>query len=710
MKQKLLLSFLLLLTAMLAAPVWAACTASVNLAVRGFSGNVIPQAKFAVYEQIYDANGLVKPGRQLAAGTTDKYSGRGIIKVPVAATPIALALLVANPSLKNADFWYLNQLSLACDQSATGTVSLSNIYLRALDSATLTPQQNIKFTVYSQAQDSVGEPLKGIALGSFTTGDAGDVSFYLPPKIRSLSEVSGSYMLEIKNKAGVSFWLNNVRATDSQVTGIDYKFSEALFTVKDAFTGNPLPGVKFSLFKQANDRFGQVLTGNQLLTLTTNEAGQAYLQYPAGLYTAQFKLPSGKVQNYQGLKITDQQRSDFNLVIVGSDSSKCNLKSSLKPGFRGGDGKILGNLRYNIYQQKLTADGNPIADIKLVAGKVDQYGSTNTSLTVSPVLKYAMEVCDQAVDFGCFWFFNLSFACGQGLIDTQTLPQTRIILRKENKALAVGQKFKIFLKGVDVDGNPIVDRSKTVGSFTVPASGEVSLRLSSMDWQGNKLSYALVTTLKNKELIVDFQPDGRLDTTLEYTIKAAGLANYQPAAIAGVKGRILLQVESRGEAWYVNPADGLRYYMANAVSAFEVMRHLGVGIKTADLNRIPIAVVSIAAKDSDSDGLPDDLEFALGTNAYKADSDGDGYSDYSEVMMGFNPLGPGNMPIDEQFANAQAGKILLQIDQKGEAWYVFPGNNRRYFLGKPEDAIVVVRELGLGITNKNINTIPQSNQ
>lgn len=39
-------------------------------------------------------------------------------------------------------------------------------------------------------------------------------------------------------------------------------------------------------------------------------------------------------------------------------------------------------------------------------------------------------------------------------------------------------------------------------------------------------------------------------------IKAATISN-------NMKGRILLQVESHGEAWYVNPKDEKRYYMAD---------------------------------------------------------------------------------------------------------------------------------------------------
>jgi hypothetical protein len=50
------------------------------------------------------------------------------------------------------------------------------------------------------------------------------------------------------------------------------------------------------------------------------------------------------------------------------------------------------------------------------------------------------------------------------------------------------------------------------------------------------------------------------------------------------------------------------------------------------------------APDSDGDGLPDDVEFALGTNPYKADSDGDGLDDFTAVQQGLDPLGGRGLP------------------------------------------------------------------
>lgn len=120
-------------------------------------------------------------------------------------------------------------------------------------------------------------------------------------------------------------------------------------------------------------------------------------------------------------------------------------------------------------------------------------------------------------------------------------------------------------------------------------------------------------------------------------------------------GRMLLQVEAHGEAWYVNPVDQQRYYMGRPADAFDLMRELGLGISNADLARIPTS-------DSSSAG-------------------------------------------DRGLVNRLRGRILLQVESKGEAWYVNPVDGKRYFLGRPADAFSLMRELGLGINNQNLATI-----
>lgn len=121
-------------------------------------------------------------------------------------------------------------------------------------------------------------------------------------------------------------------------------------------------------------------------------------------------------------------------------------------------------------------------------------------------------------------------------------------------------------------------------------------------------------------------------------------------------GYITLQVESHGEAWYAYPADAHRYYLGRPTDAFHIMGKLGLGITNADLAKIPVAGSSTK----------------------------------------------GDTALQQQVA----GYIVLQVQEKGEAWYVYPKDLHRYYLGKPDDAFHIMTSLGLGITNADLATIP----
>jgi len=188
------------------------------------------------------------------------------------------------------------------------------------------------------------------------------------------------------------------------------------------------------------------------------------------------------------------------------------------------------------------------------------------------------------------------------------------------------------------------------------------------------------------------------------TVIPVNLANAETMA-GKLAGRILLQVEQNGEAWYINPVDKERYFLGRPEDAFFIMRNLGIGITNSNLLKIPIAIENLSGKDSDSDGLPDAFEDAIGTNSQKTDSDNDGCPDRNELINNYNPSGYGSMPVDLNFVNKNLGKIFLQVENHGEAWYVNPKDKKRYFLGRIQDAFNLMRSLGLGIANSNLKKI-----
>ncbi|NQT50365.1 hypothetical protein HQ571_06755 [Candidatus Kuenenbacteria bacterium] len=128
-------------------------------------------------------------------------------------------------------------------------------------------------------------------------------------------------------------------------------------------------------------------------------------------------------------------------------------------------------------------------------------------------------------------------------------------------------------------------------------------------------------------------------------LSLAGVANAASLA-QNLSGKILLQVEENGEAWYVYPEDLKRYYLGRPADAFDVMRNLGLGINEASYNQ-------------------------------------------------FNGTAPKNL----------SGKILLRVEANGEAYYVYPQDLKMHYLGRPTDAFGIMRNLGLGISTNNLINI-----
>jgi hypothetical protein len=172
-----------------------------------------------------------------------------------------------------------------------------------------------------------------------------------------------------------------------------------------------------------------------------------------------------------------------------------------------------------------------------------------------------------------------------------------------------------------------------------------------------------------------------------------------------LKGKIVLKVEDSGKAYYVHPKESRIHYLGRPDDAFKVMREQGVGITNKDLEKIEIGLLGVYGLDTDGDGLSDLLEDAIGTDKTKPDTDGDGFTDKEELEKNYNPRGAGSLKFDSIFTEGQKGRIFIQTERNGEAWYISPANKKRYFLGRPADAFSIMRALGLGITNNDFNNI-----
>lgn len=123
-------------------------------------------------------------------------------------------------------------------------------------------------------------------------------------------------------------------------------------------------------------------------------------------------------------------------------------------------------------------------------------------------------------------------------------------------------------------------------------------------------------------------------------------------------GKLLLSAESHGEIYYINPIGSSWYSLGRPKEAFDLARSLGIGITNQNLAKIPES----------------------STNCDKASS----------------------------FVLKQKGKIFLQVESRGEAWYINPTTCARHYLGNASLMFEAMRNLSLGISNDGLNTIKQS--
>lgn len=123
-----------------------------------------------------------------------------------------------------------------------------------------------------------------------------------------------------------------------------------------------------------------------------------------------------------------------------------------------------------------------------------------------------------------------------------------------------------------------------------------------------------------------------------------------------IEGWIMLAVDRAGEAYYIDPVTKARYYLKDGDTAYEFLRTFGLGITTANLETIPQA----------------------------------GSGDETTSL-----------------ARSLAGRILLQVDAHGEAWYVHPQTLERHYMANGNEAYRIMRELSEGAMYDWIKDIPE---
>ncbi|MCK5357927.1 MAG: hypothetical protein KAJ48_05985 [Elusimicrobiales bacterium] len=116
-----------------------------------------------------------------------------------------------------------------------------------------------------------------------------------------------------------------------------------------------------------------------------------------------------------------------------------------------------------------------------------------------------------------------------------------------------------------------------------------------------------------------------------------------------LKGKILLQVESVGEAWWLNPDDKKRYFLGRPSDTWRTIQDKGIKIT-------------------------------------------------SDEMIKY-------LYFDKSFPLITAGRFVINEDDLTDVYYVLPKSLKGIKLNSAQEAWEVMKEHGLGISNENIRKL-----
>lgn len=585
--------------------------------------------------------------------------------------------------------------NIETDQSCSEYSSLT-LYLKTIGGAAI---DDLNYELYEQGTDSLsGYPTAGKKVASGSTNESGYANKKLKPDSRLY------YALKVYDKKGDvgEFWFWNALHFDCGEDRTLTKLIPSLTLILRDPSGNLKKNFSFNLYQERHDADGNAIRTSASLvsSFKTSESGSASVFVaPDDLYFADRKgnyIISDSKGSYviSGVKVAADRDTVFDYSFAGlnlqADAAKQPLKSR----------------DISIYYQNQGKIGSVIS-----SSSTDSSGSLSLEY---PAGTYAISVEDQFGTPDVFYDIVLKSGAWTSVslsLGTATISSS---FSEDDKG-----SRKINIIALTQNADKTFSAGKTIGSVSVSSSKPATVDLSAGPYlfsytNSNGVVYGQASVIshgKNSQIAVNLSSSYVITNKNKFSLSYDSGGYNVPAGqyfATKLKGYILLQVESHGEAWYVDPQSLSRTYMKDGSAAFALMQKSGVGASNVDLAKIPVGLDSrLGGKDSDSDGLPDKLEQGLGLSVSNRDTDGDGYDDYTELKNGYSATAKGKQALDNAFAKAQAGRILLQVEGKGEAWYINPKDNKRYYLADGDSAFAIMKYLGLGISDKDLAQISE---
>ncbi|MFZ4631925.1 MAG: hypothetical protein ACOYL8_01800 [Patescibacteria group bacterium] len=738
----------------------------IKFTLRDGDGNLLTNTKFNVYSQLYDSSGKpLKEKKELLTSLSTGYSGQATAYLPqgsIRSLGYALSDHYTIELARTTGKSYYYNIAVSDGKLTSLDYYLSSLKVRLQDISGAAYPNGTAVEIYAQDIDANNQPIKGARLGSFNIGDNGYGTYEIN---------AGIYALAVKGKTGQYQYFYNIEAEEGRVTehtlvpdqawapssGVCSTASNFNLVLR-SYANDSVTGLKFELYEQTTDAYGIPIAGNKVGGGTFNSSGR---------FTLSLKPDPRKMY---AIKIWDK-RSDIGefwffdalRFVCGSDRTVIKELPILKIILRDMNGALEKNYSFSLYMQKFDADNNPVIETNALVASLRTSNSGSASAYVSPYNTYSngqtgiYAISAKDANGNTKSFYNIKISPDKDYTFESTfgglngefrdaqeklLPGRTLYLYEQKSLggyLSLGQKLFAFktnnngafqfeypsgtyaITSTDDLGRDNIFWNINVGtsnnykklnaslinfSFSTSQSksmaNSASLQLYSLTGKGgtyyrgeqigtvklvnNNASLSLAAGAylasytgtsnqtfgqafyaKNGSIYnVNIAPSSKYlvtskksfylpgaDSNVASANSSSPVNNDNSSSLSSnistrLKGKILLQVQDKGQAWYVNPVNGKRYSLGRAEEAYNVMRSVALGVSNANFTAIE--------------------------NNPRA---------WSQL----------------------AGRILLKAEDSGKAYYFDPSNLTLYFLGRPEDAYNVMRTRGLGITTADINKI-----
>ncbi|MFA5023531.1 MAG: hypothetical protein WC523_01050 [Patescibacteria group bacterium] len=639
---------------------------SLRLRLQDVTGALFPSGtKVEVFKQTVGYSNEERKGNKIGEFAIGD-DGYGTIEV----TPGIYVLGVKGQTGTYQYFWDIEaregrvtEHTLTTDQGWTpsdGTCKNNSKLYLALKNARGAGAAGLKFEIYEQQIDSSGLPTAGKKVFSGTVDSTGQTVATFKPDPRK------TYALKVwdKNANRGDYWFFDAVKFVCDYNRNVTKTVPALKVMLRDGQGNLKKNYSFSIYSQrydadlkpifeSSDLIANLQTGSTGETIVYLSPYDPYNQDETGLYAFGAKDSNGNTVAAYNIRVVSDQDNTFQYTF-----------SSLSGELRDSRQKLLANKEVRVYEQSGSGSSQKL-------GRLLNKVRTNTSgrfQSEYPVGTYALATLDDFNQENVFW--NVAAKINGGSVKLVTNLTTFDLADTQGETVSKDTSLKLYsligdktsgyyrdreIGKVKLGTNKTATVSLAAGPYLIVYSNKSNREYGQAFYASNGLAQKVKFVVNRSSLLTSDQIF-KISTVANsgVTTSPSQTANTTSAgsSLTSLKGRILLQVEDKGQAWYVNPGDGKKYYLGRPQEAYNLMRRFGLGISNKD------------------------------------------FSALQSKPSAFKRL---------------AGKILIKVEDKGRAYYFDPVSMRLNYLGRPEDAFNIIRNLGLGISNQNLNKISTGN-